>query len=87
MQVVDDETGRYLQLTKEERMKVLTTQIIALLQGPSATLPLERLQSIYARKYGSPLIPLEHECHNIEELVKSLSHALKVDQLVCLFAS
>nr|CAB3263650.1 meiosis arrest female protein 1 homolog [Phallusia mammillata] len=80
VQVVDG-AEKYLQLTEDEQLKVLTSQIIGLLRhadGESVQMPLGRVQTAFSHKYGFPLVPHHYSCENIESLIRRLAHAVKI---------
>uniref|UniRef100_H2Z5V2 Meiosis regulator and mRNA stability factor 1 n=1 Tax=Ciona savignyi TaxID=51511 RepID=H2Z5V2_CIOSA len=83
--VIDEVPEKYLQLTDEEQLKVLTSQLVGLLRqqggdsNDSVGIPLSRLQSMYSHKYSFPLVPRHYNCDDIESVVKLLSHAVKVN--------
>ena len=74
-----------MQLTKEVQLKVLTSQILGLLRHQHLEnivddmgIPLNRLQSLFSRKYGIALVPRYYNCCSIESLIGMLPHAVKV---------
>ncbi|XP_078483105.1 meiosis regulator and mRNA stability factor 1-like [Ciona intestinalis] len=83
VQVVEDAPEKYLQLTTEEQLKVLTSQIVGLLrqqvgEAEGDGIPLNRIQSMYSHKYGFPLVPRYYDCDDIQSLIILLSHAVKL---------
>nr|XP_026694620.1 meiosis regulator and mRNA stability factor 1-like isoform X1 [Ciona intestinalis] len=83
VQVVEDAPEKYLQLTNEEQLKVLTSQIVGLLrqqvgEAEGDGIPLNRIQSMYSHKYGFPLVPRYYDCEDIQSLIMLLSHAVKL---------
>ncbi|XP_076815392.1 meiosis regulator and mRNA stability factor 1-like isoform X2 [Clavelina lepadiformis] len=85
VQTVEEGTEKYLQLTKEVQLKVLTSQILGLLRHQHLEnivddmgIPLNRLQSLFSRKYGIALVPRYYNCCSIESLIGMLPHAVKL---------
>ena len=79
--MIENSSEKYLQLSREEKLKALSSQILGLLseqEDRPMGVPLHRVQSMFTRKYGRPLIPLQYGCQDIEDLVKTIPHAVQV---------
>ena len=84
---MDEGNDKVLRLTDEGMLKILTSQIVGLLrhknQQESECVPLNRLQSLFSRKYGMPLVPNHYNCDDIEKLMKKLPHVVTVSIVLC----
>ena len=71
-----------LRLTDEGMLKILTSQIVGLLRHKNQeteSVPLNRLQALFSRKYGMPLVPNHYHCENVEKLMRKLPHVVTVN--------
>ncbi|GLH10689.1 Limkain-b1 [Gryllus bimaculatus] len=82
VQIINIDGERWVKLTKEEHLKVLSDQIASLLQGaPQCTLSIAALKNSFRDQFGYSLHPQSFNCETIEELLSLLPQTLKVAEI------
>lgn len=73
------ERERTVTLTLHQSLKILGSQLVALVKGSSTlSLPIQELPRIYLKEYGYPLKPQVYECNSVEELVNRVRDYVQV---------
>lgn len=73
------ERERTVSLTLHQSLKILGSQLIALVKSSStSSLSLQELPRIYLKEYGYSLKPQAYECNSVEELVNRVRDFVQV---------
>lgn len=85
--VVDGSEDREVQLINRKSLRLLTSQLLALLmsqeQQVTKGLKVEQLSQHYLTVHGAPLNPCEYGFLSLSELLKSLPYLVEVSSSVC----